>query len=504
MASLAYLRPMRPILLLIAACGIQFLADHSIYAQAPSLLQRMYRQHARIKHAGLEERRFGHEKVLEAVDALPSPAFRTGDAGRSVQGRAIRSVRWGDGPIQVLLWTQMHGDEPTATMAVLDLWRALQDAKFLPEAKSWSNRMTLHFLPMLNPDGAEAYTRRNALGIDLNRDALRKVSPESRILDNWRDSLKADWGFNLHDQHRYYSSGDSDLTAAIAFLAPPPDPARSTPAHRQDAMQLIAHLSRGLKTIVPGQVCRYSDTFEPRAFGDNFTARGTRTVLIEAGWITGDDEKQELRRIYFASLVAALESIATGSYEQVPVAEYNRLPYNQNRLLELLVREASVRGPGGPYTLDIAFKKEELPLPGGDGWYSRARIDDMGDLSPFSAHQVLEAKGMTVVPAKAYGHVLDGWETLRETPLTTLVSQGVAIFRMSAAGMKDKHLPVPFAIRHPDDDTSDPILPGSNPVFYLAESDDSLRWLVVNGYAWDLRQDQWKTAVLAALAEGLE
>jgi len=474
-----------------------------LHAQ-PSLLQRMYRGHAQIRHAGLEERRFGHAKVMEAVDDLPSPAFRTGEAGRSVQGRSIRSVRWGNGPVQVLIWTQMHGDEPTATMAVLDLWKALQDPKFLPESKAWGSRMTLHFLPMLNPDGAEAYTRRNALGIDLNRDALRKVSPESRILDHWRDSLKADWGFNLHDQHRYYSTGESNLTAAVAFLAPPPDLARSTPPHRQDAMQLIAQLARGLKSIVPGQVCRYSDAFEARAFGDNFTARGTRTVLIEAGWITGDDEKQELRRIYFASLVAALDGIATGSYEQVPMAEYNKLPYNQNRLLELLVREASVAAPNGPYTLDIAFKKEELPLPGGTGWYARARIEDIGDLSPFAAHQTLDARGLSVVPAKAYGHVLDGMETLRETPVTTLVEQGVAIFRMAGAGMEEKHLPIPLAIRHPDDNASEPLLPGNNPVFYLAQRDGSLRWLVVNGYAWDLREEGWKTAVLKFLAKGLE
>ncbi len=34
---------------------------------------------------------------------------------------------------------------------------------------------------MLNPDGASRWTRENAIGIDLNRDALRLIAP--RITD---------------------------------------------------------------------------------------------------------------------------------------------------------------------------------------------------------------------------------------------------------------------------------------------------------------------------------
>ena len=41
--------------------------------------------------------------------------------GQSVEGRSINHVWFGDGPMHVLLWSQMHGDEPTATSALLDI-----------------------------------------------------------------------------------------------------------------------------------------------------------------------------------------------------------------------------------------------------------------------------------------------------------------------------------------------------------------------------------------------
>ncbi|MBK7342664.1 MAG: hypothetical protein IPJ06_05830 [Saprospiraceae bacterium] len=164
-------------------------------AQSPDLLRRMYRHHEEVREPGLDTRRFKHADIMARLDELKQdPAFGVSVAGHSVQGREIRAVTWGDGPVKVLLWTQMHGDEPTATLATLDLWNALQDERFLPERKKLNERLTLIFLPLLNPDGAEVYERQNALGIDLNRDALRLTSPEARILKHWRDSLDADWG----------------------------------------------------------------------------------------------------------------------------------------------------------------------------------------------------------------------------------------------------------------------------------------------------------------------
>lgn len=478
----------------------------NLSAQSPDLLRRMYRHHEEVKEAGLDVRRFKHTDIMPRIrDLAEDPAFRVSTAGYSVQGREIKAVSWGNGPVKVLLWTQMHGDEPTATMATLDLWNALRDADVLPEARKWRDRLTLVFLPLLNPDGAQVYDRQNALGIDLNRDALRLTSPEARILKHWRDSLSADWGFNLHDQHRYYSAGNTNFTSAIAFLAPPPDEKRSQPPHRQDAMRLIGGLSNGLQKLIPGQVAKYSDAFEPRAFGDNFTKWGTRTVLIEAGWLPGDPEKQTLRRLYFATLVAALDGIANQSFNQVPVKTYSDIPFNQNRLTDLLIREVQVQVGKGTYLLDICYKHEESTGPDGRTWRRQPTIAEIGDLSPYGAYTILEGEGeWSLVPALTHPHVMTGMDELRAEPWADLILSGTAIARMADVTPDQRLAEAPLALRHLDDNANEPVYPGMNPTFYLQDQRGNLRYLIVNGIAWDLRSQAWRSALHDLLSSGLD
>ncbi len=486
--------------------GITLLVSITASTQSSDLMRRMYRHHEEVKEEGLDERRFKHADVLSRIEGLKSdPAFGVSTAGHSVMGREIKAVSWGSGPTTVLLWTQMHGDEPTATLATLDLWNALQDEDFLPEAAKLKERLTLVFLPLLNPDGAEVYERQNALGIDLNRDALRLTSPEAQILKHWRDSLDADWGFNLHDQHRYYSAGSTNLTSVIAFLAPPPDYSRSKPQHRLDAMRLIGGLSNGLQKLIPDQVAKYSDAFEPRAFGDNFTKWGTRTILIEAGWLPGDDEKQTLRRLYFATLVAALDGIAKKTYIDEPIKTYNDIPFNQNRLTDLLLKEVRHQVGKSTYLMDIIFKHKEESTPDGRSWVRKAKIEEIGDLSPYGAYTVLEGQGKwLIIPARTHPHVMKDMAEIREEPLTDLILNGTAIIRMDQVTLLEKYADAPLAIRRLDDDASEPVGLGNNPTFYLQDEKENLRYLIVNGKAWDLRGEEWKSALQQLIAKGLD
>ena len=218
--------------------------------------------------------------------------------GKSVEGRDIYLISMGSGKTKVFLWSQMHGDEPTATAALFDMFNFFSnESDFADFKKFLLSNLSIYFIPMVNPDGAEEFQRRNIFEIDLNRDVLRQQTPEAKILKNVFDSLKADFGFNLHDQGRNYAAGNSFNPASISFLAPSPDYEKSLTAPRENAMKLIGNMVTILNEFIPGHIGKYSDDYEPRAFGDNFTKWGTSVVLLETGGWRGDREKQFLRKI---------------------------------------------------------------------------------------------------------------------------------------------------------------------------------------------------------------
>ena len=51
--------------------------------------------------------------------------FHISSVGSSVEGKKIISYSIGDGPIKILMWSQMHGNESTTTKALFDLFNFL-------------------------------------------------------------------------------------------------------------------------------------------------------------------------------------------------------------------------------------------------------------------------------------------------------------------------------------------------------------------------------------------
>jgi protein MpaA len=85
--------------------------------------------------------------------------------GRSVQGRAIQAVQLGDpaGARVVLVVGVIHGDERAGLRIVRALKRrAAEQADLLAGTQLWA-------IDSVNPDGQRAHTRKNAHGVDLNR-----------------------------------------------------------------------------------------------------------------------------------------------------------------------------------------------------------------------------------------------------------------------------------------------------------------------------------------------
>ena len=114
---------------------------------------------ADLRVAGLEERDFQPEQWWDVALPLATGArgFQVEEIGRSVEDRPLRHVSWGKGKTSVFLWSQMHGDESTASMALADLFRFLGEHPEHPLVQRLRERTSLHFMPIVNPDGAARF-----------------------------------------------------------------------------------------------------------------------------------------------------------------------------------------------------------------------------------------------------------------------------------------------------------------------------------------------------------
>jgi hypothetical protein len=456
----------------------------SIAAQT-NWLSKLHEAYPDYREKALEDRRFKHGDLVDALGKL-QPPFRVKQEGSSVEERSIHSVRIGDGPVTVLLWSQMHGDEPTATAALMDIFCFLEandDDDFVAFRKNLLERLTLVFIPMLNPDGAENFERRNALGIDLNRDALRLTSPEAQLLKRVRDEIDADWGFNLHDQSRYYGAGfQKDDMATLSFLAPAYDFPKTINPSRERAMQVIAQLNAGLQQYIPGKVARYSDAFEPRAFGDNMQKWGTSTILIESGGFPDDREKQYIRQLNFASILAACHSIANQSYRSFTRADYNKIPYNNFGVYnDLLLREIKYLHPNGnTYLMDIAFDLGEREY-GGKAFYFHGAIDDIGDLTSQQGYTNLAPSNYTAEIGKLFPEVLENLEQVKALDAMSLLKAGYAVVRAQKPGPPwDRHQ-YPLWILGAEGIYDREVVTGLNPPLIIRNSAGEVVYAVING-----------------------
>lgn len=457
------------------------------FAQDVALARQLYTAHPTFQEKTLAHRRFKHSEIQPLLDrvAQKGKGITVEPIGESTEKRVIRKVQVGTGPTPVLLWSQMHGDEATATMALFDIFNFLQAS-----GDEWDEfranllaGLTIHFVPMLNPDGAERWQRRTALDIDMNRDALRLQSPESVILKNLQQTLKPLVGFNLHDQSPRYGVAKTGKQAVLSFLATAYDEDRNLNDVRQRSMQLIAGLNRVLQPLIPGQIARYDDEFEARAFGDNIQKWGTTLILIESGGYKGDTEKMMIRRLNFVAILSALNTIANRSYETENVADYTAIPENGRALFDVLIRNVGVVRDGVRTVVDVGINQYEENTNNARDFRYESIVDDLGDLSTFFGLQEIDAMGMELVPANIYPEILKSIDKLAKLNLAELRQQGTVVFRVKKSNPEtayEKLGPDPVHILVEGDLPAQPLELKQVPTFLLKQG-DQVKYVVVNG-----------------------
>ena len=461
----------------------------SCIAQKDGITASLYETYESFKEPALNKRRIKHGQIQPLIGILKNdPRFTVAKVGASIEGRDLTLISIGSGPTDVFLWSQMHGNEPTATQAIFDILNFFKSDAFTSEKEEILNNLTIHFLPMLNPDGAELFKRHNTLGIDINRDALRLQSPEGQTLKRVRDSLEADFGFNLHDQSTYYNAERTEKPATISYLAPAYNYEKEINESRGNAMKVIVFMNNIIQKYAPGQVGRYNDDFEPRAFGDNIQKWGTSTILIESGGYPNDVEKQEIRKLNYVSVLSAIYTIAKENYKDISLSEYEKIPENDRKLFDLKILGATYQLLGKSYLLDLGINQVEVDKEGNnDFWYS-SRIIDQGDLSTYYGYETFNAEGYTIVPGKVYPEIMNSSAEALEKA-AELLNSGYTYIRVKNIPSEALNSPLPLHQISPEYELPEfRLWVNKNPTFLLRK-DGELRYAVINGFLIDLGRD---------------
>lgn len=387
-----------------------------------------------------------HAELMESLEQLV--ARYSGDieletVGESFQGRSIRMMTIGDGDRKVLLWSQMHGNEPSATPALLDMAHYLLSHADEPGPRAILENLTLLMIPMLNPDGTELYVRRNVQAIDINRDALNLTTLEGQALKAVRDRHEPLLGFNLHDQNRRKAVGDSGVLATNAVLAVAGDREGTITPGRLRAKRACSAIVEALAPFMPGGMARYEEDWSPRAFGDNITAWGTPVVLIESGGLPVGHPFTDLTRLNFVALLTVLEDLAVDDLAQYDPEIYEELPRNRNNAwADVVVREGYLLQPGTSvaYRADLSFVRfqDDRELAGCAVETSNgSSIFEIGDNRFIGAGHEIDAEDSVLLAPFVVG--VRGWSArkwLDGDALADLASLGVGTVRWSVPARK--------------------------------------------------------------------
>ena len=340
-----------------------------------------------IKAGQVNGRYITNERVNAFLSSLSS-AVKVEVIGSSVLGRPIKTIEIGTGTQRILMWSQMHGNESTTTKAVLDLVNYLQSGNI--NTNRILRNCTIKIVPILNPDGAEAYTRVNANQVDLNRDAQDLSQPESNVLRQLFNSFQPAYCFNLHDQRTIYNVGDSTKPASVSFLSPSVDDARTITPSRATAMQLIVAMNEILQKIVPGQVGRYDDAHNLNCVGDTFQTLGSPTVLFEAGHFKEDYQREISRKLIFEALLTATTVISNESILDFNVRHYLEIPENGKQFFDVLIKNISSYDPNYKAEDAVGILFEEVLK--NESIAFLPKIEKVGALDSFIGHKTYDCE----------------------------------------------------------------------------------------------------------------
>lgn len=337
-----------------------------------------------------DERLHGRYITLSHLAGFLSelPPAKLSILGYSVAQAPLYGIRLGNGSTRIFMWSQMHGNESTTTKAVVDFMRLVQgDSELSVELRT---HFEFFILPLVNPDGAERYTRENANGVDLNRDAKLCSQPESVVLRKAFEDFKPHYCFNLHDQRTIFGAGTTGNPATVSFLAPAFNAACEFNATRLKAVAVINAMNAVLQRYIPNRIGRFDDSFNDNCIGDTFQLLGVPTILVEAGHFPQDYEREKTRKFIFIALISGLKSIYEIDLVRNEIEDYMNIPQNIPNFYDFVYKNIRIYCDGSKIISNFAAQYKEVLIDKQIHW--KAYISKVGLLDAYQGHTTYDCQ----------------------------------------------------------------------------------------------------------------
>ena len=302
--------------------------------------------------------RYVHLEHIEPILNDLNDKLQLSIVGYSVLSKPIYSYKIGHGKIKILMWSQMHGNESTTTKAIFDFINFIKsDAKL---ASEYLDNYTFNIIPILNPDGAELYTRENANGIDLNRDFKDLSQLESNILMQVFNDFDPDYCYNMHDQRTIYGTGIDNKPATVSFLAPSFNENCDFNENRTQAAAVIVAINEVLQQFIPEQVGRFDDAHNDNCAGDTFQKLGKPTILFEAGHYPNDYNREKTRKFIFFGLISSFNFIISNTNNVNTIHEYQQIPQNNVCFFDIIFKNVRIIKNNNNINATFAVQFDEI------------------------------------------------------------------------------------------------------------------------------------------------
>ncbi|MGM0902980.1 MAG: M14 family zinc carboxypeptidase [Bacillota bacterium] len=269
--------------------------------------------------------------------------------GQSVKGRDLFLAKYITNPDNptILFLTQQHGNEAMTTEGALDYIRHLgANSK---KTQEMLKNVNILIVPMLNVDGAMGdvnfsldnymasgrhLTRYNADRIDLNRDHVNKVAPETQALhENVLQKYKIDYMIDFHHQGTQEDYFGKLTTGALLT----PQSPGVDPEVQLNSRKLASVLHQGVDSFGWAFILKFDEPTTNAAVASNamalqydipvilFEMRGMADHSYEP-YVLGQKSNGYIIKQAFHAMDATANAIADGSIKTADPGVYDNLP----------------------------------------------------------------------------------------------------------------------------------------------------------------------------------